>query len=145
MASNVAETIIGAAVLAVAGGFLVYAANTADVSVSGGGYEVKTEFREVAGPTIGTDVRIAGVKIGTVRGIELKSERYRPVISMTLRDGVNVPEDSLVEIASEGLLGGNYLNIKPGASDFMVKTGGELESEPYVSLTDLIKIAMKNL
>lgn len=145
MASNVAETIIGAAVLAVAGGFLVYAANTADVTVSGGGYEVRTEFREVAGLTNGTDVRIAGVKIGAIRAIELNTERYRPVIEMTLRDGVKIPEDSLVEIASEGLLGGNYLNIKPGASDFMVKAGGELESEPYVSLTDLIKIAMKNL
>ena len=144
MASNVVETIIGAAVLAVAGGFLFYAANTADVTASSG-YEVKTEFREVAGLTVGTDVRVAGVKIGTVRGIVLNVERYRPVISMTLRDGVEVPEDSLVEIASEGLLGGNYLNIKPGASDFMVKPGGELESEPYVSLTDLIKIAMKNL
>ena len=144
MASNVVETVIGAAVLAVAGGFLVYAANTADLSVGGGGYQVKTEFREVAGLTPGTDVRIAGVKIGSINGIDLNTERYRPVISMTLREGVKVPEDSLVEIASEGLLGGNYLNIKPGASDFMVKPDGELESEPYVSLMDLIKIAMKN-
>lgn len=144
MASNVAETVIGAAVLAVAGGFLTYAINTADLSVSGG-YAVKTEFREVAGLAPGSDVRIAGVKIGSVQSIDLNTERYRPVISMSLRDGVQVTEDSVVEIASEGLLGGNYLNIKPGASDFMVKTGGALESEPYVSLTDLIKIAMKNL
>ena len=144
MASNIAETVIGAAVLAVAGGFLAYAVNTADLTVAGG-YEVKTEFREVAGLTPGSDVRIAGVKIGSIQSIDLNTERYRPVISMSLRDGVEVPEDSIVEIASEGLLGGNYLNIKPGASDFMVKTGGALESEPYVSLTDLIKIAMKNL
>ena len=144
MASNAAETLIGAAVLAVAGGFLVYAANTAELT-TGGGYEVKTEFRKVEGLSIGGDVRIAGVKIGSIRGIDLNTERYRPVVSMTLRDGVKVPEDSTVEITSEGLLGGNYLNITPGASDFMIEPGGELESEPYVSLTDLIKIAMKNL
>ena len=144
MASNVVETVIGAAVLAVTGGFLVYAANTAELT-TGGGYAVKTEFRKVEGLSIGGDVRIAGVKIGSIRAIDLNTERYRPVVLMTLRDGVKVPEDSTVEINSEGLLGGNYLNITPGASDFMVEPEGELASEPYVSLTDLIKIAMKNL
>ena len=145
MASNAAETVIGAAVLAVAAGFLAYAANTADVSVGGGGYEISTEFRKIEGISIGGDVRIAGVKVGTISGVDLNTERYRPVVAMMLREGVKVPEDSLVEIASEGLLGANYLNIQPGASDFMIEPGGELESEPYVSLTDLIKIAMKNL
>ena len=111
MASNAAETVIGAAVLAVAGAFLVYAANTAEIS-AGGGYEVKTEFRKVEGITVGGDVRIAGVKVGSVKGIELNTERYRPVVSMTIRDGVKVPEDSTVQIASESLLGGNYLNIE---------------------------------
>lgn len=144
MASNVAETVIGGAVLAVAGGFLYYAATTADVSL-GGGYQVSTEFRKVEGLNTGGDVRIAGVKVGSISSIDLNSERYRPVVQMTLREGVKVPEDSLVEIASEGLLGGNYLNIQPGASDFMIEPGGELQSEPYVSLMDLIKIAMKNL
>ena len=143
MASTAAETVIGAAVLAVAGGFLVYAANTVDVGPTNG-YEIRTEFRKVEGLSVGGDVRIAGVKIGSIRSIELNTERYRPVVSMTVREGFKVPEDSLVEIASEGLLGGNYLNIQPGASDFMIEAGGELESEPYVSLTDLIKIAMKN-
>ncbi|MEM6662907.1 MAG: MlaD family protein [Pseudomonadota bacterium] len=145
MASSAAETLIGAAVLAVAGGFLVYAANTADVGIGGGGYEVSSEFRKIEGLTVGGNVQISGVKVGTISGIDLNTDRYRPVVSMVLRDNIKVPEDSLVEIASEGLLGGNYLNIVPGASDFMIEPGGELESEPYVSLIDLIKIAMKNL
>ncbi|MEM1163908.1 MAG: MlaD family protein [Pseudomonadota bacterium] len=145
MASSAAETLIGAAVLAVAGGFLVYAANTADVGIGGGGYEVSSEFRKIEGLTVGGNVQISGVKVGTISGIDLNADRYRPVVSMVLRDNIKVPEDSLVEIASEGLLGGNYLNIVPGASDFMIEPGGELESEPYVSLIDLIKIAMKNL
>ncbi len=145
MASSAAETVIGAAVLSVAAGFLVYAANTADVSVGGGGYQVTSEFRKIEGLNVGGDVQIAGVKIGAISAISLNEERYRPVVAMTVRKGVRIPEDSLVEIASEGLLGSNYLNIIPGASDFMVDDGGELESEPYVSLIDLIKISMKNL
>ena len=145
MASNAAETVIGAVVLAVAGGFLIYAANTADISIGGGGYRVTTEFRKIVGLNVGGEVRIAGVKVGTISGIVLNEERYRPVVSMTLREGVRVPEDSVVEITSEGLLGANYLNIVPGASDDMLAPGAELESEPYVSLVDLIKIAMKNL
>jgi len=145
MASNAAETVIGAAVLAVAGGFLFYAANTADISISGGGYQVTTEFRKVVGLNVGGEVQISGVKVGTISAIVLNEERYRPVVSMKLREGVRVPEDSVVEITSEGLLGANFLNIVPGASDTMLAAGDEMESEPYVSLVDLIKIAMKNL
>ena len=83
MASNIVEAVIGAGVLAVAGGFLVYAANTAEIT-TGGGYQVTTEFRKVEGLSIGGDVRIAGVKVGSISGIELNTERYRPIVSMTL-------------------------------------------------------------
>ncbi|MEM7422360.1 MAG: outer membrane lipid asymmetry maintenance protein MlaD [Pseudomonadota bacterium] len=140
MASNAAETLIGAVVLAVAGGFLVYAANTADVSVGGGsGYELTAEFRKAEGLSVGGDVQVSGVKIGSITGIELNTETFRAAVSMRIRDDVKVPEDSLAKIASEGLLGGNFVTIDPGASDFMLADGDVFDhTQGSINLIDLV-------
>lgn len=144
MASNVAETLIGAAVLAVAGGFLVYAAQTVDTSGVGSGYyEVTAGFRKASGISSGADVRISGVKVGTVAGVGLDEKTYRAVASFSIRDSVKIPEDSVVTITSDGLLGGSYVSIDPGASDFFVEAGGELEhTQGSVDLIELLSKAV---
>lgn len=139
MASNAAETLIGALVLAVAGGFLVYAANTADVSVGGGGYALKAEFRKAEGLNVGGDVQISGVKVGSITSIALNPTTYRASVSFSIRDEIKVPEDSLAKIVSEGLLGGNFVTIDPGASDFMLEDGAEFEhTQGSINLIDLV-------
>lgn len=139
MASNAAETLIGALVLAVAGGFLVYAANTADVSVGGNGYALKADFRKAEGLNVGGDVQISGVKVGSITSISLNPETYRASVTLSIRDEVKVPEDSLAKIVSEGLLGGNFVTIDPGASDFMLEDGAEFEhTQGSINLIDLV-------
>ena len=139
MASNAAETLIGALVIAVAGGFLVYAANTADVSVGGGGYALNAEFRKAEGLSIGGDVQISGVKVGSITSISLNPETYRAAVGLSIREDVKVPEDSLAKIASEGLLGGNFVAIDPGASDFMLDDGDSFDlTQGSVNLIDLV-------
>ena len=139
MASNAAETLIGAAVLAVAGGFLVYAANTADVSVGGSAYDLKAEFRAAEGLSIGGNVQIGGVKIGSITDISLNPKNYFAVVTMSIREDVKVPEDSIAKVASESLLGGNFIAIDPGASDFMLEDEAEFEvTQGSVNLMDII-------
>ncbi len=139
MASNAAETLIGALVLAVAGGFLVYAANTADVAVGGAGYALKADFRKAEGLNVGGDVQISGVKVGSITSISLNPETYRASVTLSIRDEVKVPEDSLAKIVSEGLLGGNFVTIDPGASDFMLEDGAEFEhTQGSINLIDLV-------
>ena len=140
MASNTAETLIGAIVLAVAGGFLVYAANTADLGFDrGDGYRVVANFRKAEGLSVGGDVRIAGVKVGSVASMELNQKTYFARVTMSLDDGVEIPEDSVAKITSASLLGDNYVAIDPGASEFMVADGAELvNTQGSVSVGDLI-------
>lgn len=139
MASNAAETLIGALVLAVAGGFLVYAANTADVSVGGGGYELKAEFRKAEGLSVGGDVQISGVKVGSITSIALNPETFRASVDLSIREDVKIPEDSVAKIVSEGLLGGNFVAVDPGASDFMLEDGAEFEfTQGSINLIDLV-------
>lgn len=140
MANNAAEALIGAAVLAAAGGFLVYAARTADLGVSSGDrYEVTAAFRKAEGLTVGGDVRIAGVKVGTIRDMTLDASTYRAVATLSIDSAIKLPEDSDAAIAVEGLLGGAYVAVTPGGSEFMIEPGGEITyTQGSVNLLDLV-------
>jgi phospholipid/cholesterol/gamma-HCH transport system substrate-binding protein len=139
MASNAAETLIGAVVLTVAAGFLVYAANTADVSVGGQGYELIAKFRKAEGIDVGGDVRIAGIKVGSISGMELDMKTYFATVTFVIDDDVKVPEDSLAKITSASLLGDSYIAIDPGGSDLMLEPGEEMIfTQSSISVGDLI-------
>lgn len=139
MASNLAETIIGAVVLVTAGGFLAYAAQTTDMRGGGDTYTLDAAFRSASGIGTGTDVRMSGVKIGTVSSMALDPQTYQAVTTLALRSDVQVPEDSDAKISADGLLGGNYVSLTPGGSEFMLEPGDEiLNTQGSVSLLDLL-------
>jgi phospholipid/cholesterol/gamma-HCH transport system substrate-binding protein len=139
MASNVAETVIGAVVLATAVGFVVYAGQTRGVQLGGDSYLLTASFRSAEGVTVGTDVRLAGITIGSVTDLDLDPGSYQAKAVFTVQGNLEIPEDSDVKVASESLLGGSYVEITPGASEFMLKSGDEiLNTQGSVSLLDLL-------
>ena len=127
MANNTTETLIGAAVVATAAGFVAYASQTAGLGGTvGKAYDLTASFNSAEGLSIGTDVRMAGVKIGTVRSLELNLETYQAETVFSIADEIKIPDDSDVKVASEGLLGGNFVEITPGGSEFMLSEGDEI-------------------
>ena len=139
MADSAAETVIGAAVLLVAGGFAFYAAQTADFGLGTGAYEVTAKFRKAEGISVGGDVRISGVKVGSVRSMALDPADYQATLALVIRADVLLPDDSAAIIASDGLLGGAHVAIQPGGSDFMLGAGDAIQiTQSSVSLMDLI-------
>lgn len=136
---NVAETLVGALVLATAIGFVVYTAQGTDVAVGGGEYEVSANFRKADGLTIGGDVRISGIKIGTVTSLSLDPQSYSAKVSFSIRDDIEIPTDSSARIATEGLLGGAYVSIEPGANDEMLGAGDSLSyTQGSIDILDLV-------
>lgn len=139
MAENTTEVLVGAGVLALALGFGLYAGQVAGLSGDGDGYPLTASFRSAEGVQVGTDVRLAGVKVGTVTDIVLDPQTYRAVTTFDLREGIEIPDDSAVIVQSEGLLGGNFLEITPGGSPFFLAEGEEiLETQGAVSLISLL-------
>ncbi|MCW9043560.1 MAG: outer membrane lipid asymmetry maintenance protein MlaD [Pseudopelagicola sp.] len=139
MSAHRTEVTVGAAVVAVAIGFLVYASQFTGLSSSGAGYPMTASFRSLEGVTVGTDVRLAGVKIGAVTGISLNPQTFRADTEFTIKDGIALPDDSAVVISSEGLLGGNFVEILPGGSPFNFEEGSEIEdTQSAVSLVGLL-------
>ncbi len=111
------ETILGAAVAAVAVGFFAFAVAQAGQTSGAGGYELRASFQRVDGVGVGTDVRISGVKVGVVRSVTLDPNTYNAMLTLALDIGVQVPDDSTARIASDGLLGGAHVSIEPAGLD----------------------------
>ena len=140
MKENKLEVIIGAVVIAVALGFVVFLYQSTGRSVSNSKhYELKADFRSADGIHVGTDVRLAGVKVGTVSDLSLNVETYRAEAELAIENAVDIPEDSALTVSSEGLLGGNFIEIIPGASYEYMQPGDEfLDTQGSVSLISLL-------
>ena len=139
MTHSAAEVAVGGAVLAAALAFGVYTVQSTGFAMGATGYELQASFRSVEGISVGTDVRLGGVKVGTVSAISLNAETYRADTTVVMNDGILVPDDSVIAIASEGLLGGNYVEISPGASFDYYAAGEEiLDTQGSVSLLNLL-------
>ena len=139
MAYERAEILAGAAILAVAIGFSLYAARGAGLGTQPDSYPLTASIRSVEGVSIGTDVRLAGVKVGTVTDLRLNPETYFADATISMRKDVAVPVDSTILIASEGLLGGTFVEVQPGGALENLEPGGEIEdTQGAVSLITLL-------
>lgn len=139
MQGNVVETLIGAVVLAVAAVFLVFAYSTAGVHGGVQGYELIAKFARVDGLSVGSDVRVSGIKVGTVTDQALDPQTYYAIVKLTVDKTVKLPDDSSARILSAGLLGASYLSLDPGGSDKMLQNGGEIRhTQGAVNIMDLI-------
>jgi phospholipid/cholesterol/gamma-HCH transport system substrate-binding protein len=139
MANSVAETVIGAVVLATAVGFVVYAGQTRGVQLGGASYPLSARFRSAEGISVGTDVRLAGIAVGSVTALVLDPETFEAQVTFTVQGNLAIPEDSDVKIASESLLGGSYVEITPGASEVTLAAGDPiLNTQSSVSLLNLL-------
>lgn len=135
---NLTELFAGAAVLLVAAGFLGYAVvNTGRAQVSG--ITLRAKFDRIDGLAVGSDVRLAGVKVGQVTSTRIDPATYQAVVTMTLQPGLRLPKDSSAEVSSEGLLGGKSIAVVPGGDDAMLADGGEFSiTQSSVSLEQLL-------
>ncbi len=139
MASNLSETLIGAAVVATAAGFLAYAGQVSGVTAGGDRYVLQAKFASAQGLNIGGEVQLAGVRVGTITKLELDTTTYQAVTTFTVRSDIEIPDDSEAKVASDGLLGGNFLELTPGGSDLMLAPGDEVAfTQGSVSLLNLL-------
>ncbi|HYZ61848.1 MAG TPA: outer membrane lipid asymmetry maintenance protein MlaD [Acetobacteraceae bacterium] len=133
-----AELATGAVVILIAAGFLAYALiNTGRTTT--GGIHLTAEFTNVGSVGPGTDVRVSGVKIGSVTGLRIDPQSYQAILDFTVRSDLKLPEDSSAVISTGGLLGGSFVSIAPGGSDKILKDGGTITiTQSATNLEDLL-------
>ncbi|MFO1035016.1 MAG: outer membrane lipid asymmetry maintenance protein MlaD [Hyphomicrobiales bacterium] len=143
--ANSLETVVGAAVVALAAGFFGFAYKTAGVGTGAGsgGYLLIAEFDNAECINVGTEVRVAGITVGSVTAQSLDKDSYQARIEMTLDKSLILADDSAVKVTSEGLLGGKFIAIDPGGSDTKFADGGTFSyTQGAVDLWALIGQAM---
>jgi phospholipid/cholesterol/gamma-HCH transport system substrate-binding protein len=118
--NNSFEILLSAAVIVVAAGFFLFAyTTTGGAALTDYGLTVRMAHADGLAP--GSDVRIGGVKVGDVSGLEL--EHYTAVVRIRVRDEYRIPRDSALSISADGLTPGSYLAISPGHSSDMLAPG----------------------
>jgi phospholipid/cholesterol/gamma-HCH transport system substrate-binding protein len=126
MSKQTINTLVGALVVAV--GVLAFIlsqrANHGDVPT---GYELKASFGSIDGVTKDTKILLTGIQVGTVTSFRYNESRQRAIVEMTIKDGIEIPVDSVVMIVTDGLLGGKYLKIQPGGDTAMMKPGTQFD------------------
>ncbi|MCP5038624.1 MAG: outer membrane lipid asymmetry maintenance protein MlaD [Rhodobacteraceae bacterium] len=139
MASHTTEVVTGAGVLAIAVGFFLYAGQITGFSGGASSETYWASFRSVEGVSVGTDVRLSGVKVGAISAIDLNPATFRADTHFSVASSVELPEDSAVIIASEGLLGGSFVELLPGGSPFNLEPGAEIEdTQSSISIINLL-------
>mgnify|MGYP003323241599 FL=1 len=125
MKANTFEAIVGAFVIILSLVFLFYGFSTMKLQNSDN-YNISALFNRIDGIKIGSDIRMSGIKIGTVASQELDNSSFEAKVLMSIDSKILIPEDSSAKITSDGLLGGNYISIEPGGSDIYLLNNEEI-------------------
>ncbi len=135
---HLVEAAIGLLVVLAAIGFVLFAAGRTG-GAGGDTIRVKALFPAANGISVGTDVRIAGLKVGSVAEQTLDPETYQAEVTLALDRTVPIPEDSSAAITSESLLGGSFVALIPGGSQAPLKDNSRiLETQGSVDMMSLV-------
>lgn len=136
--NNYFDFIIGTFVILCAGLFFLNSFKSAKVSDSDG-YFLIAKFDNINGISGGSDVKISGVKIGTVIDQFIDEKTFRATIKFSINDKIKLPSDSSAKIVSDGLLGSKFLEINPGSQEDLLNEGDELIfTQSSVNFEDLL-------
>lgn len=132
------ETIMGIVVVAVAAFFLYFAYEVSDLQVVKG-YNLTARFLKVGGLNVGSDVRINGIKVGTVIAQTLNNEDYEAEVKMSIAPDIKLPADSTAVIAADGLVGDKFIKIEPGKDKRLLADGDVItKTKDFKTLEDMV-------
>lgn len=143
MKNSTVETLIGAAVIVIAAVFFLFAYRTSGVEAGSGGYKVFAEFDNAEGINVGSDVRMAGVKIGTVVEQSLNPENFQARVALQVDSTLRLTEDVTAKVTAEGLLGAKFIALEQGGAEATLADGGMIAyTQGAVDIWSLISEAM---
>lgn len=107
---------------------------------SGPSYDVTAEFTNIGGLKDRAPVKLAGVRVGTVKHITLDQHSMDAKVTLAISDRYNqIPEDSYAKIMTSGLLGDQFVSLSPGGSPTVLKSGSLIDNtQSALQLEDLI-------
>ena len=137
MKENILEIVVGCIVIIIAITFVFFTISSTGIKKKG--WYINAEFGNIGGLKVGDDVLIAGIKVGEVLSNKLDSQTFIAIVKLNLEKNISIPDDSIAKISSESLLGGQYVEIIPGASNIMLNEEQTIyNTRDPVSISDLL-------
>jgi phospholipid/cholesterol/gamma-HCH transport system substrate-binding protein len=139
MKQNVMETLVGFIVILVAIGFFIFAYKIGNSSRVESGYMLKANFQNAEGIVRGSDVMLAGVKIGSVIDITLDKTSFFALLTICINNDIKLPKDTSIAIVTGGILGSRYISVTPGSSEENLAIGEQIKyTQSAVNIESLI-------
>jgi phospholipid/cholesterol/gamma-HCH transport system substrate-binding protein len=102
-------------------------------------YELRAKFDSVSGLKNGSEVEIAGVKVGQVERITLDPESMMAVAHLKIRKDLELSDDVIAAVKTAGLIGDKYISLIPGGSPEILKPGDTIiETESALDIEELV-------
>lgn len=138
MRTNAIEAVMGSIVVIIAGFFLIFAYTSSKGNVIGG-YTLMAKFDRIDGISAGADVKISGVKVGSIGKLSIDPQSYQAKVELSISKDILIPDDSMAEVVSESFMGSKYIALIPGGSATMLQPGQEiLYTQSSISFENLI-------
>jgi len=110
-----------------------------DINLLGGkNYQIIAKFTSASGLKEGAYVEAGGVRVGLVDSIRFDAEDYYAVVTLSIQKDVPVHEDAIASVRTSGIIGDKFVKISPGGMDYLEPGMEILETEPSISLEELI-------
>ncbi|WP_425363484.1 outer membrane lipid asymmetry maintenance protein MlaD [Candidatus Tisiphia endosymbiont of Hybos culiciformis] len=139
MKQNIIETLVGFIVILVAIGFFIFAYKIGNSSKYEAGYILKANFQNAEGIVRGSDVMLAGVKIGSVTNIILDKASFFALLTICINNDIKLPKDTSIAIVTSGILGSRYISVIPGSSEENLAIGEQIKhTQSAVNIESLI-------
>lgn len=137
--NNKLETFLGLAIILIATAFLIFTYKTTSITKFANTYTLKAKFDQIDGIVVGSDLKISGIKIGTVINLDLDLTNYNAIMTVAINNTIKLPEDSSMKIVTNGLFGNKYVDVSPGAEERILRSGDEIKyTQSSINLEGLI-------
>jgi phospholipid/cholesterol/gamma-HCH transport system substrate-binding protein len=134
------ETIVGIFVLVgiLAMGYMTV--KLGDLTIFGDrGYHLYARFTSVTGLRVGSAVYIAGIRVGQVEELAYDQKTHKALVKLSIKSGIEVYDDAIASIRTEGLIGDMHLRLDPGGGGELLAEGGVIiETHPPLDIADLV-------
>ena len=102
-------------------------------------YTLYAKFNKVTGLRVGNPVTMFGLNIGRVESFKLDQKDQMVLVDFKIDNGIEIYDDAIASIKTEGLIGDKFVSIDPGGSGELLKSGDIItDTESPTDIMDLV-------
>ena len=104
-------------------------------------YSLIAKFTSVTGLRVGNPINILGLEVGRVEKFTMDQENQQVLVEFKINNGIEIYDDAIASVKTEGLIGDKYVSIDPGGGGDLLANGDTITDTN--SPTDIMDLVSK--